>query len=75
MLLLSCFVIMSNSQKKSRDITENQGDCAKDGINRFATSLEILCSSCAKLGTAFQQLFTFWVQAPALQLPTTTKPL
>lgn len=74
MLLSSCFVITSNSQQKSRDI-ENQEDCAKDGINPFATSLEIFCSSCAKLGTAFQQLFTFWVQAPTLQLPTATRAL
>lgn len=64
MLLSSCFVITSNSQQQIRD-TENQEDCAKDGINPFATSLEIFCSICAKLRTAFQQLFTFWV----LQLP------
>lgn len=73
LLLSSCFVIMSKSQQESRDITENQGDCAKDGINPFATRLEIFCSSCAKLGMAFQQLFTFWVQAPTPQLCTTTR--
>lgn len=65
---------MSNSQKESRGITESR-DCAKDGINPSATSLEIFCSSCVTLRTAFQQLFTFWVQAPTPQLCTTTRAL
>lgn len=62
-------------KRKAENISENQGDCAKDRITPFATSLEIFCSNCAKLGTTFQQLFIFWVQAPTLQLPTTTRAL
>lgn len=75
MLLSSCFVITSSSQQKSRHVSENHRDSAKERITPFATSLEIFCNSCAKLGTAFQQLFTLWVEAPTLQFPTTTRAL